>query len=149
MNIDAIRNGIVIDHITAGKAMQVYNMLNLDKLDCQVAIIRNAASTRTGTKDIIKIASDKDLDLGVLSFVCPTATINVIRDGRVLEKRNVELPEKSLTFLNAKTRAALPPPNRKFITFLCLRMRKRRVSLHVLRHESFQLTVNHRKFEPC
>ena len=82
--MSAIRNGIVIDHITAGKAMQVYNMLNLDKLDRQVAIIRNAASTRTGTKDIIKIASDKDLDLGVLSFVRPTATINVIRDGRVL-----------------------------------------------------------------
>ena len=100
MNIDAIRNGIVIDHITAGKAMQVYNMLNLDKLDCQ--IIRNAASTRTGTKDIIKIASDKDLDLGVLSFVCPTATINVIRDGRVLEKRNVELPEKIVDILKCK-----------------------------------------------
>ena len=102
MNIDAIRNGIVIDHITAGKAMQVYNMLNLGKLDCQVAIIRNAASTRTGTKDIIKIASDKDLDLGVLSFVCPTATINVIRDGRVLEKRNVELPEKIVDILKCK-----------------------------------------------
>lgn len=102
MNIDAIRNGIVIDHITAGKAMQVYNMLNLDKLDYQVAIIRNAASTRTGTKDIIKIASDKDLDLGVLSFVCPTATINVIRDGRVLEKRNVELPEKIVDILKCK-----------------------------------------------
>ena len=102
MNIDAIRNGIVIDHITAGKAMQVYNMLNLVKLDCQVAIIRNAASTRTGTKDIIKIASDKDLDLGVLSFVCPTATINVIRDGRVLEKRNVELPEKIVDILKCK-----------------------------------------------
>ena len=102
MNIDAIRNGIVIDHITAGKAMQVYNMLNLDKLACQVAIIRNAASTRTGTKDIIKIASDKDLDLGVLSFVCPTATINVIRDGRVLEKRNVELPEKIVDILKCK-----------------------------------------------
>lgn len=102
MNIDAIRNGIVIDHITAGKAMQVYNMLNLDKLDCQVTIIRNAASTRTGTKDIIKIASDKDLDLGVLSFVCPTATINVIRDGRVLEKRNVELPEKIVDILKCK-----------------------------------------------
>lgn len=102
MNIDAIRNGIVIDHITAGKAMQVYNMLNLDKLDCQVAIIRNTASTRTGTKDIIKIASDKDLDLGVLSFVCPTATINVIRDGRVLEKRNVELPEKIVDILKCK-----------------------------------------------
>lgn len=102
MNIDAIRNGIVIDHITAGKAMQVYNMLNLDKLDCQVAIIRNATSTRTGTKDIIKIASDKDLDLGVLSFVCPTATINVIRDGRVLEKRNVDLPEKIVDILKCK-----------------------------------------------
>ena len=102
MNIDAIRNGIVIDHITAGKAMQVYNMLNLDKLDCQVAIILNASRTRTGTKDIIKIASDKDLDLGVLSFVCPTATINVIRDGRVLEKRNVELPEKIVDILKCK-----------------------------------------------
>ena len=102
MIIDAISNGIVIDHITAGKAMQVYNMLNLDKLDCQVAIIRNAASTRTGTKDIIKIASYKDLDLGVLSFVCPTATINVIRDGRVLEKRNVDLPEKIVDILKCK-----------------------------------------------
>ena len=59
-------------------------------------------STRTGTKDIIKIASDKDLDLGVLSFVCPTATINVIRDGRVLEKRNVELPEKIVDILKCK-----------------------------------------------
>ena len=119
MNIDAIRNGIVIDHITAGKAMQVYNMLNLDKLDCQVAIIRNAASTRTGTKDIIKIASDKDLDLGVLSFVCPTATEEFLKNAML------NCPKKSLTFLNAKTRAALPPPNRKFITFLCLRMLKK------------------------
>ena len=137
MNIDAIRNGIVIDHITAGKAMQVYNMLNLDKLDCQVAIIRNAASTRTGTKDIIKIASDKDLDLGVLSFVCPTATINVIRDGRVLEKRNVE---PALHYHHRTGNSS------RFCAYGC---GKRRVSLHVLRHESFQLTVNHRKFEPC
>ena len=145
MNIDAIRNGIVIDHITAGKAMQVYNMLNLDKLDCQVAIIRNAASTRTGTKDIIKIASDKDLDLGVLSFVCPTATINVIRDGRVLEKRNVELPEKIVDILKCKNPHRTGNSSR-FCAYGC---GKRRVSLHVLRHESFQLTVNHRKFEPC
>ena len=102
MNIDAIRNGIVIDHITAGKAMQVYNMKKQAKLESQLPKIRNAASTRTGTKDIIKIASDKDLDLGVLSFVCPTATINVIRDGRVLEKRNVELPEKIVDILKCK-----------------------------------------------
>lgn len=149
MNIDAIRNGIVIDHITAGKAMQVYNMLNLDKLDCQVAIIRNAASTRTGTKDIIKIASDKDLDLGVLSFVCSTATINVIRDGRVLEKRNVDLPEKSLTFLNAKPALHYHHRTGNSSRFCAYGCGKRRVSLHVLRHESFQLTVNHRKFEPC
>ena len=74
MNIDSIINGIVIDHITAGKAMQIYNMLNLDKLDCQVAIIKNASSSKNGTKDIIKIASDIDIDLSVLAFACPTAT---------------------------------------------------------------------------
>lgn len=94
MNIDSIINGIVIDHITAGKAMQIYNMLNLDKLDCQVAIIKNASSSKNGTKDIIKIASDIDIDLSVLAFACPTATINIIRDGKVIEKRNVKLPER-------------------------------------------------------
>ncbi|MCH5278204.1 MAG: aspartate carbamoyltransferase regulatory subunit [Christensenellaceae bacterium] len=102
MNIDSIKNGVVIDHITAGKAMQIYNMLNIDKLDCQVAIIKNASSTQMGRKDIIKIASDIDLNLDVLGLVCPNATINVIRDGEVLEKRRIDLPERIVDILRCK-----------------------------------------------
>lgn len=102
MNIDSIKNGVVIDHITAGKAMQIYNMLNIDKLDCQVAIIKNAASTEMGRKDIIKIASEIDLNLDVLGLVCPNATINVIRDGVVLEKRRIALPERIVDILRCK-----------------------------------------------
>ena len=102
MNIDSIINGIVIDHITAGKAMQIYNMLNLDKLDCQIAIIKNAPSTKKGTKDIIKIASEVDIDLGILAFICPTATINIIRDSKVIEKRDLKLPEKIEGVLRCK-----------------------------------------------
>ena len=102
MNIDSIINGIVIDHITAGKAMQIYNMLKLDKLDCQVAIIKNATSNKKGTKDIIKIASDIDIDLGVLAFICPSATINIIRDGKVIEKRDLKLPERIEGVLRCK-----------------------------------------------
>ncbi|MBR0136721.1 MAG: aspartate carbamoyltransferase regulatory subunit [Clostridia bacterium] len=102
MNIDSIINGIVIDHITAGKAMQIYSMLNLDKLDCQIAIIKNAPSTKKGTKDIIKIASEVDIDLGILAFICPTATINIIRDSKVIEKRDLKLPEKIEGVLRCK-----------------------------------------------
>ncbi len=102
MNIDSIINGIVIDHITAGKAMQIYNMLKLDKIDCQVAIIKNATSNKKGTKDIIKIASDIDIDLGVLAFICPSATINIIRDGKVIEKRDLKLPERIEGVLRCK-----------------------------------------------
>lgn len=102
MNIDSIINGIVIDHITAGKAMQIYSMLNLDKLDCQIAIIKNATSTKKGTKDIIKIASEVDIDLGILAFICPTATINIIRDSKVIEKRDLKLPEKIEGVLRCK-----------------------------------------------
>ena len=102
MNIDSIINGIVIDHITAGKAMQIYNMLNLDKLNCQIAIIKNATSNKKGTKDIIKIASEVDIDLGILAFICPTATINIIRDGKVIEKRDLKLPERIEGVLRCK-----------------------------------------------
>ena len=102
MNIDSIINGIVIDHITAGKAMQIYTQLNLDALDCQIAIIKNATSNKNGRKDIIKIADQIDLDLGILAVICPTATINIIRDGKVIEKRNLSLPERIENVLRCK-----------------------------------------------
>ena len=89
MNIDAIRNGIVIDHIRSGGAMELYRLLHLDKLDCTVAIIKNAPSEVMGRKDIIKIDSTADIDLAVIGYVDPGATINVIRDGRLVEKRKL------------------------------------------------------------
>ena len=102
MNIDSIINGIVIDHIAAGKAMQIYNQLNLDSLNCQIAIIKNAASSRVGTKDIIKIADQIDIDLGALAVICPTATVNIIRDGKVTEKRDLKLPERIENVMRCK-----------------------------------------------
>ena len=102
MNIDAIKNGIVIDHIHAGCAMELYRLLNLDKLDCTVAIIKNAPSGLMGRKDIIKIDSMTDIDLTVIGYVDPGATINVIKDGRLFEKRKLTMPEKIVNVLRCK-----------------------------------------------
>lgn len=93
MNIDSIKNGIVIDHITAGKAMQIYSLLGLDKLDCSVAIIKNVNSNRMGKKDIVKIDSVYDFDINVLGYIDSDVTVNVIKDGAIIEKRHMELPE--------------------------------------------------------
>ena len=92
MIIDSIQNGIVIDHITAGKAMELYRILGLDKLDCTVAILKNVASSKLGRKDIIKIDEDIALNFGVLAYVSPNVTVNIIRDGKLLEKKELELP---------------------------------------------------------
>lgn len=93
MNIDSIKNGIVIDHITAGKAMQIYSLLGLDKLDCSVAIIKNVNSNRMGKKDIVKIDSEYDFDINVLGYIDSDVTVNVIKDGVIVEKLHMELPE--------------------------------------------------------
>lgn len=94
MNIDSIKNGIVIDHIPAGKGMEIYRLLDLEKLDCQVAIIKNASSSKMGRKDIIKIATAIDVDLDLLGYVAPGVTIDLIRDGRLAEKKSPALPER-------------------------------------------------------
>ena len=93
MNVDAIQNGTVIDHITAGQGMRLYTLLGLDKLDCPVALIRNVPSTRMGTKDIIKIAASMPVNPDVIGYADPGATVNVIRDGRIVEKKTMELPD--------------------------------------------------------
>lgn len=102
MNIDSIKNGVVIDHITAGKAMYLYNILHLDELDCQVAIIKNAQSGRMGKKDIIKIDSDIDIDLKVLGFANPNLTVNIIKDGKLVEKKHIDMPETLTNVLFCK-----------------------------------------------
>lgn len=102
MNIDAIRNGIVIDHITAGKGMELYYLLKLDRLNCSVAIIKNVHSRKMGTKDIIKIDADLDPDMDILGYVDPEATVNVIRNGALTEKRVPALPQRLVNVISCK-----------------------------------------------
>lgn len=94
MHIDAIQNGIVIDHIQAGKSMDLYHFLHLDTLDCSVAILRNVSSQKMGKKDMIKIDSELDMDLGVLGYIDPNITISIIQDGKQVKKFHPELPEQ-------------------------------------------------------
>ncbi len=102
MNIDSIQNGVVLDHIQAGKSMQIYKYLHLDELDCQVAIIKNAKSGRMGRKDILKIDSPMDLDLDVLGYIDPDITVNIIRDGKRVEKKHLALPKKLVNVIHCK-----------------------------------------------
>ena len=88
MNIDAIKNGIVIDHIKAGNGMELYHFLNLEKEDCSVAIIKNVVSKKMGKKDIIKIDADIDIDLNVLGYIDPDSTVNIIKDGKLMKPYN-------------------------------------------------------------
>ena len=102
MNIDSIQNGVVLDHIQAGKSMDIYKYLHLDELDCQVAIIKNARSEHMGRKDIIKIDYPLDLDLDVLGYIDSNITVNIIRDGRRVEKKHLELPQKLVNVIHCK-----------------------------------------------
>ena len=102
MIIDSIQNGIVIDHITAGKAMELYNILGLDKLECTVAILKNVTSGKLGRKDIIKIDREMDLDWDLIGYVDPSITVNIIRDGKLAEKRSLKLPERIVGVLKCK-----------------------------------------------
>ena len=102
MNIDSIQNGIVIDHIKAGSAMELYDLLGLDALDVSVAIIKNVSSRKMGKKDIIKIDADIPVDLDVIGYVDPGATINVIKDGLLVEKKTLSLPRTLTNVLKCK-----------------------------------------------
>lgn len=102
MNVDSIKNGFVIDHITAGKGMQVYHFLALESLDCPIAIIRNAQSRRMGRKDIIKVDTIEHVDLGVLGYIDPDVTVNVIKNGELTEKYHPGLPREIVNIVKCK-----------------------------------------------
>lgn len=102
MNIDIINNGIVIDHITAGKAMEIYENLNLSKLECSVAMIMNVKSDRMGKKDIIKIDSPIDINLDVLGYIDSGITVNIIKNGVITDKHKLSLPEKIVGIIKCK-----------------------------------------------
>ncbi len=102
MNIDSIQNGVVIDHITAGQGMRLYDLLGLDDLQVPIAIIQNANSGKKGKKDIIKIDADIRVDLDVIGYVDPGATVNLIKNGELVEKLNIELPRKLTNVLRCR-----------------------------------------------
>lgn len=103
LNVGELHNGIVLDHIQAGKSMQIYYNLGLDKLDCCVAIIKNARSNKMGKKDIIKIEGGIDLvNLDILGFIDHNITVNIIQDGAIVEKRELTLPKTITNIIKCK-----------------------------------------------
>lgn len=115
MNIGHIENGIVLDHITAGNAMNIYNVLKLGELDCTVALIKNADSTKMGKKDIIKISTHMDIDLDILGYLDPGTTVNIIHDGKVAERRHVELPEKVVGVIKCRNPRCITSTEREIV----------------------------------
>ena len=103
LNVGALREGYVLDHIKAGKAMTIYHDLKLDKLDCTVAIIKNARSGKMGVKDIIKVECPiENLDLDILGFIDHNITVNIIKDEKIVEKRILKLPKKITNVIKCK-----------------------------------------------
>ena len=103
LNISGIENGVVLDHIPAGMSMESYRYLKLDKLDCQVAIIKNATSQKMGKKDILKVSGSIDqIDLDVLGFLNHSITVNIIKNNKVSEKRELVLPKKLTNVIKCK-----------------------------------------------
>lgn len=93
MNIDSIKDGIVIDHIKAGNGMKIYELLGLDKLECPIAIIKNTNSKKMQKKDIIKIDAKMEINMDVIGYIDSNVTVNIIRDGVLVEKKKIELPK--------------------------------------------------------
>ncbi len=102
MTVDSIRDGIVIDHITAGCGMKLYRLLNLGASGESVAIMMNVPSRKMGRKDIIKVDGKVSINLDVIGFVDPDATVNVIRDGELAEKKRIGMPEKLVNVIRCK-----------------------------------------------
>ena len=102
MTVDEIKNGIVLDHITAGKGMKLYKLLGLDSLECSVALIKNAPSRKLGKKDIIKIDANIELNTEIIGYVDPDTTVNIIKNGKNVEKKTIELPQRLTNVLSCK-----------------------------------------------
>ena len=115
MNIGHIENGIVLDHITAGKGMNIYNVLDLGHLDCTVALIKNADSPKMGKKDIIKISTHLEIDLDILGYLDPGITVNIIHDGEVVERRTLALPQRVVGVIKCKNPRCITSVEREIV----------------------------------
>ena len=102
LNISGIQEGFVLDHIQAGKGMRIYELLELDKLDCCVALIKNARSSKLGRKDIIKIEGDLAINFDVLGFIDNNITVCTIKNGELVKKENIVLPRRIKNVVKCK-----------------------------------------------
>lgn len=102
MNIDSIKNGYVIDHIPAGRGMKIYQLLGLDDLDCSIALIKNVGSRKMGKKDIIKVDSAISFNMDILGYVDPGITVNVVKEGKIVEKKTLDLPKRLVNVVQCK-----------------------------------------------
>ena len=127
MIIGQIKDGIVLDHITAGNGMNIYNVLKLGELDCTVALITNADSPKMGKKDIIKMSTLLDLDLDILGYLDPGITVNIVRDGAVAERRSLELPERVVGVIKCKNPRCITSVEREIVHEFKLTDRKKKV----------------------
>ena len=127
MNIDSIKRGIVIDHIHAGRSMDIYKYLHLDELECSVAIIKNVKSSLMGRKDIIKIDEIIDLNFDVLGYVDPGITVSIVRDGKLDRKFSVELPERVTNVIRCKNPRCITSTEQELPHIFKLTDREKRV----------------------
>ncbi len=127
MVIDSINNGIVIDHITSGTSMTLYKFLNLDKLTCSVAIIKNAPSSKNGKKDIIKIDELIDIDVDVLGYLDPGVSVNTIKDGKIVSKFNPVLPERLVDVIKCKNPRCISQDEQELTHIFKLTDREKRI----------------------
>lgn len=103
LNVGKLKEGFVLDHIPAGESMSIYHDLKLDKLDCCVAIIKNARSKKMGKKDIIKVEAPMNMvDLDILGFINHNITVNIIHNGEIVEKKDLTLPNKIVNVIKCK-----------------------------------------------
>ena len=142
LNVGQLNEGFVLDHIEAGKSMMIYNNLGLDKLDCCVAIIKNARSNKMGKKDIIKIEGGLDLvDLDVLGFIDHNITVNIIKDGQIVEKKALSLPTQITNVLLLSNR------NQTMFSFLLTK--KNRFTAANIVKKNIQDNFNTKKLRPA
>lgn len=127
MIIGQIKDGIVLDHITAGKGMTLYNFLGLDKLDCQVALIKNAESVKMGRKDIIKIDRVIDINLDALGYLDPGVTVNIIKDGKLAKRHNIDTPERIENVIKCKNPRCITTVEQELPHIFVLKDRENRI----------------------
>ncbi len=126
MNVDSIRDGIVIDHISAGCGMKLYRLLGLENLEAPVAMINNVVSGKMGRKDIIKVDAAIDVNLDIIGYVDPGATVNIIRGGELKEKKRIEMPERLVNVISCRNPRCITSCEQELDQVFCLTDRNKK-----------------------